>query len=142
MNQLATRKTCAALVVTCSDFRFKSAERSFLEQAGLTDDYDLIARPGAARSLVAPATEAAGDTLWAEMQLLRSLHKFDRVLLVNHITCGAYAGITTPSNERDVHADHLRRAAEAVEQQLDGAHAEPYLVETADGRIAVTPIDR
>ena len=60
---LLERATCSALVITCSDFRIKSAEHALVDAAGLRDDYDLIARPGAIRSLVLPRNAAAGASM-------------------------------------------------------------------------------
>jgi hypothetical protein len=140
-TELSARSTCAALVITCSDFRFKSAERAFLEASGLTDDFDLIARPGAARSLVAPRSAAAGETMEEEVRLLWSLHRFTRILLVNHLSCRAYDDIATSTNERDVHGDHLRGAARALEGRFAGVHVEAYLADVeGDGGFRVRPV--
>jgi hypothetical protein len=141
-HELIQRSTCSALVVTCSDFRFKSAERGFAEQSGLTDDYDLIARPGAARLLAAPRNIVLRDTLQDEIRLLWSVHHFPRVLLVNHVSCRAYDDIASPDNERDIHAKHLRAAAEALERAYADLGVETYLVDlTAEG-LDVRRIDR
>jgi hypothetical protein len=137
---LITRTTCEALVITCSDFRFKSAERAFLEASGLTDDYDLIARPGAARPLVAPRSPAAADTLRDEIALLWSVHHFPRILLVNHMSCRAYDDIASPENEREVHAGHLRRAVQVIADAYEGVSAEPYLVVIGDSGLSVQPL--
>jgi hypothetical protein len=138
---LTARSTCDALVITCSDFRFKSAERAFLEASDLTDDYDLIARPGAARSLVAPRSAEAGRTMEEELRLLWSLHRFTRILLVNHLSCRAYDDIATSANEREVHADHLRGAARALEGRFAGVRIETYLMGIKDGRPVIRPLD-
>ncbi len=130
-DQLFARGTCAALVITCSDFRFKGAERSLLEAAGLADDYDLIARPGASRLLAAPRDAASRETLLDEMRLLRQLHGFTRVLLVNHMSCRAYDDLATGEAQRAVHEAHLRAAA--AELQRGGLSVEPYLVALVDG---------
>ena len=122
-----SRSTCHALVITCSDFRFKSGERSFIRSAGLHDDYDLIARPGGIRSLVLPRTIAARDTMLEEIRLLWGLHKFTRVLAINHLSCRAYDDLATAENEREVHTDHLRRARAAIEGPFAGVRAETYL---------------
>jgi len=127
-------------VITCSDFRFKSAEHAFIEQSGLTDDYDLIARPGAARSLVAPRSAAAAETLRDEIALLWSVHHFPRILLVNHVSCRAYDDIATPDNERDMHARHLRAAVVALSGAYTGVTVEPYLVVADVAGMAVQPI--
>jgi len=139
-QDLISRSTCSALVITCSDFRFKSAEHAFIEQSGLTDDYDLIARPGAARSLVAPRSAAAAETLRDEIALLWSVHHFPRILLVNHMSCRAYDDIASPENEREVHADHLRRAVQLIEDAYDGVSAEPYFVVTRESGLSVQPL--
>lgn len=137
---LVDRHTCAALVITCSDFRFKTAERAFLESVGLRDDYDLIARPGASRALAEAAGQASG--LMDEVQLLHGLHGFLRVLLIHHMRCGAYADLAATRDEREVHAEHLRTAADAVERAIPHITAETYLADLAGDAPAVTPIAR
>ena len=137
---LLERATCSALVITCSDFRFKSAEHALVDAAGLRDDYDLIARPGAIRSLVLPRNAAAGASMEEEIRLLWKLHTFTRVLMVNHLSCRAYDDIATEQNERDVHTAHPVPAGAIIEQQLDGVMAEAYLVELADGGLVVSRV--
>ncbi len=117
------RQTCSALVITCSDFRFKSAEHALVDAAGLRDDYDLIARPGAIRSLVLPRNAAAGASMEEEVRLLWALHTFTRVLMVNHLSCRAYDDIATEQDERDVHTAHLVVAGAVIEQRVRGGAA-------------------
>lgn len=134
---LYTRGTCAALVITCSDFRFKSAEREFLEATGLADDYDLIARPGAIRSLVAPRSTAARATMEEEIALLCTLHAFTRALMVNHLSCRAYDDLTAGRDERSVHMEHLATAGAAIERLLPGVAAEACLVTLAGDALRI-----
>ena len=134
-QQLFARGACTALVITCSDFRFKSAERAFLEAAGLADDYDLIARPGAARALVAPRDDASRQTMLDEIRMLWELHRFTRVLLLNHMSCRAYDDLATGDAQRAVHQAHLRAAAAELER--DGLAVEAYLIALADGVLRV-----
>jgi hypothetical protein len=139
-EDLHGRDTCAALVITCSDFRFKSVERAFAESAGLTDDYDLIARPGGIRSLVAPRDEAARESMQAEVALLWRLHAFTRVLMLNHMSCRAYDDLTSHGDERSLHASHLVTAAGAVRRLCPGVRPEGYVVELRDGRMVVIAV--
>jgi hypothetical protein len=141
-DQLFARGVCSALVVTCSDFRFKTAERSFLEATGLGDDYDLIARPGAARSLASPRDAAARETMLAEIGLLEELHRFTRVLLVNHIGCRAYDDLATGEAQRAVHETHLRAAAAELERRFGGLAVESYVVVLAGGLLRAEPVPR
>ncbi len=140
MTALIDRVHCSALVITCSDFRFKSAERAFAEVAKLGDDYDLIARPGSIRSFVQPRSAASGDSMLDEIKLLWSLHQFSRVLIVNHVSCRAYDDLAVPDNEISVHAEHLRRAVVVIEGLFNGVNADPYLISHADGEFVVTKV--
>jgi hypothetical protein len=134
---LYARSACSALVITCSDFRFKRVERAFAESAGLADDYDLIARPGGIRSLVAPRDEASGTSMAEEIALLRRLHGFTRVLMLNHLSCRAYDDLTSGGDERGVHVAHLGTAARALGLRFAGISAEQYLVALTDGELRV-----
>jgi hypothetical protein len=137
-TQLVERSNCTALVITCSDFRFKSAERAFAA-AALPDDYDLIARPGAIRALVAPKSPPLRDTLIDEIALLWGVHHFPRVLMVNHISCRAYDDLATDQNQVELHSAHLLQARGVIEQRFAGVKAEPYLVQLVDGQLRVVP---
>jgi len=137
---LIDRSRCSALVITCSDFRFKTAERAFAEQLGLVDDYDLIARPGASRALVAPKMPAARETLLAEIDLLWSAHHFERILLVHHVSCRAYDDLASPANEHAIHGEHLGRAQEALAGRHTDVRVETYLLEVRDGAITAVAV--
>jgi hypothetical protein len=140
MTALIDRSTCSALLITCSDFRFKSAEGAFAQTANLADDYDLIARPGAIRSLVEPRSEAARDTMVEEILLLSKLHQFSRVVMLNHRSCRAYDDLATVENEVQIHTAHLRAAVGVVEGMIADVKAEPYLVGTLDKAFDVTKV--
>jgi hypothetical protein len=137
---LLARSTCEALLITCSDFRFNSVKRRFAHAAGLKDDYDLIARPGGIRSLVAPRDAAAGDSMNDEIRMLRDMHKFTRILAVNHLDCGAYRDIATSVDERDVHLGHLLRAKAMLEAGFPEVRAETYLAEASARGVRVVPV--
>ena len=138
---LFERRSCAALVITCSDFRFKRAEQAFVEAAGLGDDYDLIARPGAVRSLVLPRDEAARTSMQDEIRLLWRVHAFTRVLIVQHLSCRAYDDLAQRGNEREIQAQHMAAAAVIVEEMLSGVRVEAYIAEPGgDGVLRVTAV--
>ena len=137
---LYARAACSALVITCSDFRFKSVERTFAELTGLADDYDLIARPGAIRSLVSPRNAAARESMEDEIILLWKLHGFKRLLMVNHLSCRAYDDLAPDEGQREIHLAHLQAAGSAIEQRYEGLTAEAYLIAIADGALRVDKI--
>jgi carbonic anhydrase len=133
MIPLLDRSRCTALVITCSDFRFKTTEREFAASLGLTDDYDLIARPGSVRSLVQPRSPAAHDSMVEEVKLLASLHDVRRVVLVNHASCRAYDDITDEDHETAVHSDHLTRAIGAVQELLPDVEVDAHFITRRSG---------
>lgn len=139
---LLQRGTCAALVITCSDFRFKTAERALAEAAGLRDDYDLIARPGAIRALVAPRTAGARESMEEEITLLWRIHAFPRVLMLNHVSCRAYDDLTANADERALHRAHLFDAAPRIERLCESVTAEAYLVDLVDGTLRAVRVER
>lgn len=134
---LFERDTCSALVITCSDFRFKNSEQAFARTAGLQNEYDLISRPGAIRSLVLPRSAAARESMEEEIHVLWRSHRFTRVLMLQHLSCRAYDDIASIENEREVHAAHLAAAAPLVAKLLERVTVEPYIVEMVRGTLTV-----
>ncbi|HMO96837.1 MAG TPA: hypothetical protein PKD27_12025 [Tepidiformaceae bacterium] len=132
---------CRALVISCSDFRFVSALRQARLDLGLENAYDLLARPGGVRQLVKPLSEAGRETIYEEIALLHRLHGFDRILLMNHMTCGAYADVWETGKEQDVHHEHLLRAKAILRERYPGMGIEPYLSVIIDDAAVVTAVD-
>ena len=128
-------------MITCSDFRFKSVERTFAEAGKLANDYDLIARPGGIRSLASPRNEAARASMEEELLMLWTLHAFARVLMLNHVSCRAYDDLVTREGERDVHTSHLLAAGAVIERRCPGVTAEPYLIALIDGALRVEAVE-
>ena len=139
---LYSRATCTALVITCSDFRFKSVERTFVNLAGLVNDYDLIARPGAIRSLVSSRSDAARESMEEEIAMLWKLHGFARVLMVNHLSCRAYDDLTSGQGEREIHLAHLQAAGSAIERRYEGLTTEAYLIAPVDRVLRVDRVEQ
>ncbi len=132
---------CRALVISCSDFRFVSAQRQARLDLGLENAYDLLARPGGVRQIVKPLSPAGRETIYEEIDLLHRLHGFDRILLMNHMTCGAYADVWDTGREEDVHRDHLLRAKEILQERYPQMSIEPYLSVITDDSAVVTAVD-
>ena len=132
---------CQALVISCSDFRFISAQREERVALGLNNAYDLIARPGGVRQLVLPTSEAAQATMHEEIALLHRLHNFNTILLMNHVTCGAYASLATPETEEALHREHLLAAKEILRARFPGMRIEPFLSVIVGDSVEVVPLD-
>lgn len=81
-----------ALVIHCIDFRFQKMIEGDLASRNLTDQFDRIAWPGAAKDL-ANVTGAA--------QVSLQLHDPDVVLIYEHEDCGAYGQDNSPDTHRN-----------------------------------------
>lgn len=127
MDIKLSKARCRALVISCSDFRFVSAQRQARIDLGLNNAYDLIARPGGVRQIVLPTSEAARVTMEEEISLLYELHHFRRILLMNHMNCGMYRDLATPRREEAIHREHLRIAQEQLSARFPGLEVETYL---------------
>ncbi len=123
-----------ALVLTCIDFRFVEKERSFLSQQYPGDRYDLIALAGASLALVGFPHPAAAETFWDELELSYNLHHIQKVIILDHQDCGAYASQIDPDLSQDaqreyqVHKDYLNQAYWAIRDRYPELSVELYFI--------------
>ncbi len=141
MQNNLTPAKCRALVISCSDFRFISAQRQTRLDLGLEGAYDLIARPGGVFSLVRSASEIARASMLEEIDLLRSLHHFPSILLMNHVTCGAYRPLARGKREIAMHHEDLLSAKSLLEQRYRRVQVSAYLSTVVDGRVEVVSVE-
>ncbi|MGB4862168.1 MAG: hypothetical protein WBO97_06890 [Tepidiformaceae bacterium] len=143
MNRIKlSEANCRALVISCSDFRFVSAQRQARLDLGLENAYDLVARPGGVRQIVLPTSEAARVTMEEEIALLYDLHDFQRILLMNHMNCGMYQDLSSPQVEESVHREHLAAAREILAKRFPGLAIETYLSTIVGDGVEVVTIQR
>ncbi|MEO8539313.1 MAG: hypothetical protein ABI577_06190 [bacterium] len=141
MDIRLSKARCRALVISCSDFRFVSAQRQARLDLGLENAYDLIARPGGVRQIVFPTSEAARVTMEEEIGLLYELHGFRRIVLMNHMTCGMYRDLSSRRQEEEVHREHLAQARTILRARFPGLAVETYLSVIVGDGVEVIAID-
>jgi hypothetical protein len=108
-----------ACVLSCFDYRFELAMRKFFRRRGM-EAVDHIKIPGSAKALAAPETETDRDFVLGMVRTSVRLHKPERMLILGHNECGAYAGATP-----EVVAADVVKAAEIVSAGL-GLSVECY----------------
>ncbi len=134
-----------ALVLSCIDFRVMEAEHSFLAQHQLANQYDWTALAGASLALAGFPHTAEAETFWDQLDLSQQLHQIERVIILDHQDCGAYASQVDadlsldPVREQRVHADYLTRAARAISGRYPNLAIELYFVTLAGEVVAITP---
>lgn len=105
-----------ALVLTCIDFRFHEKLKQALAKLKIKN-YDLMALAGGAKNLASPKKSEYQKTVLDNIKLAADLHKIKKVILVNHIDCGAYGGSNSHKNLREeiaFHKSELKKADELV----------------------------
>ena len=121
-NQLfeLNKHHCELAVLKCIDFRFREADQRFISQQFGVSDFDLIAWPGAAKSIV--HDQAMRDNLAATIQnVCCDLHGVKRLVLLNHWDCGGYGGsraFASAAAEAEIYRNDLRQARELLQPNL------------------------
>lgn len=113
---------CDIAVLKCIDFRFREADQQFIqEQFGVTD-FDLIAWPGAAKSVAHDETMRA-NIIATVKNVCCNLHSVKKLIVLNHWDCGGYGGsqaFASADAEAAAYEQDLRQAKSILENQVPG----------------------
>lgn len=110
-----------AVALFCMDFRFKEATLEFLKRELDLVDLDVVALAGASKNVAAPSVSSDFETATRQIELSSKLHEVKKIVLVDHVDCGAYGGSTafeTKDEERDAHVASLRKAKKILEEKF------------------------
>jgi carbonic anhydrase len=122
-----------ALVLSCIDFRFLTAERYFLAGRDLWGNYDWTALAGASLAVTGFPHPADAEAFWDQLDLSYRLHNIEKVIILDHQDCGAYAAMIDqnlskdPQRELQVHTDYLNQAFELIRDRYPHLEVELYL---------------
>jgi carbonic anhydrase len=89
MHSHIEQHRCTNFLLTCMDFRFRTAIEDWAKQNNYTDDYDLISMAGAQKSIVDEDTRTG---LMKQIKISTDLHQAKKIILMAHRDCGAYGG--------------------------------------------------
>lgn len=116
------------VVVRCMDFRFRYAARRFVEYALDESNYALVSIPGAVKGLL---TDGQKSSSYESIKTAIEDYKAKRVVLINHLDCGAYGGSAAcdhdTQKENDLHCGDLDRAALFLTEHFPQITIETYL---------------
>lgn len=123
-----------ALVLSCIDFRFLEEEHSFLLNQGLKNQYDWTGLAGASLALASSRHSADTNAFWNQLDISYHLHHIDKVIILDHQDCGAYAQnidpnlSQNPEREEQVHISYLNQAYRSIHQRYPNLQIELYFV--------------
>jgi hypothetical protein len=121
-----------ALVLSCIDFRFVKTESDFLEMKNLAGEYDWTALAGASLALTGFPHPADAETFWDQLNISDQLHHIQKVIILDHQDCGAYAMMVDsnlsqdPERELQVHTDYLNQAYWSIHHRYPHLQIELY----------------
>ncbi len=143
---MASRNQAKALVLSCIDFRFIEAEQNFLSLSHLEKQYDWTALAGASLAISGFPHTAEAEVFWDQLALSRQLHQIEKVIILDHQDCGAFASkidpnlSQNPQQEQQVHIKYLSRAYHAIHQRYPELAVELYFVTLDSEFRPVSPI--
>ena len=95
-----------AFVVTCMDFRFINDEVTHMAEEGYSVNYDAFVLAGVSIGINQTKYPEWGKTLFEHIEMSKSLHHIKKIILFDHLDCGAYKtfcpGFKTEEEEREL----------------------------------------
>ncbi len=135
----ALADTTDALSIMCIDYRFVGRGVNFLNRkppAAGTGNYDIVALAGASLAGVSTALEETVPGFWQQVSTAVDLHEIHRVVMLDHMQCGAYDAEFNhgermpPHVERPHHLDTWVKVAGRIPQARRG-----------EGKLPALPLD-
>lgn len=109
----------SATVVWCFDRRTFKELVKFDE---INSVIDPLTHGGGAKNLASPAKEFYREYLLDQIETSVTLHHSKKVVLMNHIDCGAYGGSEKFANRNEevkFHINELKKAESAVRERIN-----------------------
>lgn len=79
-----------ALVLTCMDYRLVDDAVKFFDAKHFTGEYDQVSLAGASLAGVSDKFPSSNAAVWDHIQIAKTLHHIQKVIVVDHRDCGAY----------------------------------------------------
>jgi carbonic anhydrase len=129
-----------ALLLSCMDYRLLDDIGRYMAGRGLTDNYDHVVLAGASLGVLQDKNLAWGRTFWEHVDVAISLHRIQKVIVMDHRDCGAYKVFLGPEASKDpqtefaTHAAKLRALRKAVKAKYPALEVELLLM-SLDGSV-------
>ena len=111
-----------AFLVTCMDFRFINDEMSHMKEKGYDVNFDEFVLAGVSIGINQTVHPEWEKTLFDHIEISKNLHHIKKVVLFDHLDCGAYKtfrpGFKTEEEERELHIQELKIAADKIKKKF------------------------
>lgn len=128
-----------AVALFCIDFRFKDATLKFLSQELKLSRVDFIVLAGASKTIADPSDLAHKKTALDQLEISARLHHINKIILIDHIDCGAYGGLKKFNNnvnlEKEAHIKNLKKSKNLLAKKFKSIIIELYLANLKNKKI-------
>ncbi len=118
-----------SIVLSCIDYRFWPQALPLLRDK--YGDFDLIEIAGSSKNLTSPLEEEDRTALLENIRISMKLHNSQKIILTNHIDCGAYGGskeFGSSKEEIKFHGNELAKAKEIIQKSFPQLSIETELL--------------
>lgn len=137
-DQMTAHKA-KAIVITCMDFRLIDDAVKYLDSIGYNNNYDEFILAGASLGYNQTKYDTWAETLNNHIELAESLHEIKEIIVIDHISCGAYKLLynreSIPRDEEiKLHAKNFKAFKKSIGQKYPQFKVTTLLMDL-DGKI-------
>mgnify|MGYP001809592465 FL=1 len=140
LRHAAAAGNVEALVLSCMDYRLVDDTARYMDQRGMTNNYDHVILAGASLGAQTDKAPSWQGVFWDHVDVAKKLHHIQKVIIIDHRDCGAYRvflGLDLkddPAREKQVHTEQLLKLAAAVKEKHPDLGVETLLM-ALDGSV-------
>ena len=117
-----TAHNAKAMLVSCMDFRLREDIHKFMKEHGYDVNYDQFVLAGVSLGVVQQENPHWGSSLMEHIEISKSLHHITKVILMDHLDCGAYKTfcphIKSEADEYEEHKKNLALAEAKIKEKF------------------------
>jgi len=134
-----TAHNARAIVISCMDFRLIDDKVYLMDKLGYTNNYDEIILAGASLGYNQKVYDSWKKTVDDHIQLAQKLHNINQIIVVDHMSCGAYKLLynkpnLTRDDEIKLHKENFIKFRKLMKDKYPKLEVLTYLMEL-DGTI-------
>ena len=122
-----------AMVLSCIDPRFQPIVYKYLKKKKLNGKYSSFTIAGAAVGVTANKFKKWHKTFWENLDTSIKLHKIKRLIVINHLDCGAAKIVNgkkefSPVNEKKIHKESFSKIKKQIKKRFPKLKVEFNLI--------------
>ena len=124
-------------LVTCMDFRLFNDTNKLLKERGYDVNYDQFVLAGVSLGFLQDKYPEWGKALIDHIKISIKWHKIDKVILLDHLDCGAYKTFCPhlkKEDEMEEHKKNLKLAKEKIQKEFPELNVRTWILHL-DGKV-------